>query len=115
MGTSRALWLPPDRDLQLGKRRLWTEIPGDAQVCLEATGVTEDIMKSGGWDEVCPHPLGNWDRETLWRDILAELGSRSCGPGAQNSPRGLFLLLVPKSFLGLAVNNLHMSLDHNYS
>lgn len=49
MGTSRALWLPPDWDLQLGQRRLRTEVPGDAQVRLEAAGVTEDITEEKQW------------------------------------------------------------------
>lgn len=112
MGTSRGLWLPPDWDLQLGKRRLWTEVPDDFQVRLETAGVVEDIMEEKWW-EVCPHSLGTWGRESPWRDVLAELGSRGCGAGAQQSPRGLFPLLVPKSFLGPRASSLHMSLDHN--
>lgn len=71
--------------------------------------------KSGGWDGVCPRPLGSWDRDTLWRDVLAELGSRGHGAGAQHSLRGLFPSVVPKSFLGPGARSLHMSLDHNCS
>lgn len=49
MGTSGSLWLLPDWDLQLGKRSLWTEGPGDAQVHLEGAEIAKDTMEEKWW------------------------------------------------------------------
>lgn len=58
-------------------------------------------------------PIPQGAERPPWRDVLAELGTRGCGAGAQQSPRRLFPLVVPKSFLGPRASSLHMSLDHN--
>lgn len=64
-------------------------MPKSAWRLLESLKTSQ--RKSSGWDEVCPHPLESWDRETLWRDVLAELGSRGCGAGASTAPGGFSL------------------------